>query len=177
MLPDASGVDLSSPHASGTPARVAKMFLGELFAGLTAPKPALTEFPNDEGIDQMLMVGPIAVRSTCAHHLAPILGRCWIGVLPSQQGNLLGLSKYARLARWVFARPCVQEDATKMLADELEAALDPVGLGVIVEAEHACMRWRGVKETAALMVTQDLRRALRDDSDARQEFLRAVGRL
>lgn len=151
-----------------TPARVARMYVREAFAGLYQPRPRMTSFPNGD-MDQLYVVGPVAVRSTCAHHLAPIMGRAWLGILPS--GRVLGLSKFARLTRWVMARPQIQEGATIMLADEIEKVIEPRGLAVVVKAEHLCMTWRGVMEHETKMTTSVMRGAMRENAALRAEFL------
>src|SRR6185437_12639938 len=111
-------IDVDNDHNSHeTAKRVAKMFMREVFAGRYEPAPGVTEFPNVEQLDELMVIGPITVRSACSHHLCPILGRLWIGVLPDQDSNLIGLSKYARLAHWIMSRPQIQEEAIKQLAD------------------------------------------------------------
>lgn len=168
---------LNVPHdhnTRDTPDRVARMYVREIFAGLYTPRPRIVEFPNVKALDQVYVVGPVAVRSTCAHHLAPIMGRAWLGVLPSEK--VLGLSKFSRLTRWVMARPSIQEESTVMLADEIEAAIAPKGLAVLVRASHLCMTWRGVLEHEAEMTTSVVRGAFRDDATARAEFFALVGR-
>jgi GTP cyclohydrolase I len=82
--------------------------------------PTITEFPNVERLNELMIVGPITVRSACSHHLCPILGKVWIGVLPNEHSNLIGLSKYVRLADWVMSRPQIQEEAVTHLADLLQ---------------------------------------------------------
>jgi len=156
-----------------TPRRVGRMYLQELCAGLTTPRPELTAFTKPDGMDQMIVVGPIAVHGLCPHHLAPIMGDAWVGILPGQK--MLGLSKYARLVRWCAARPMMQEKVTELIADELSAILpDAMGMGVVVRAEHLCMKWRGVREPSALTTTSAMRGRFRD-SAARAEFLGFVG--
>ena len=87
----------------------------------------MTEFPNVERLNELMIVGPITVRSACSHHLCPIIGRLWIGVLPNEDSNLIGLSKYSRLADWIMSRPQIQEEAVMQLADMLESASSPTG--------------------------------------------------
>lgn len=166
----ALGIEASA-GTKETPSRIARMYVEEVFAGLFEPRPLLTVFDEPE-VDQLYTVGPVAVRSTCAHHFAPILGQAWIGVLPG--GKLLGLSKFARLTRWVMARPCTQETATQMLASEVHAATGGRGVGVVVKATHLCMSWRGVKESEASMVTSVTLGALRENAAARAEFFSLI---
>ena len=80
----------------------------------------MAEFPNAEHLNELMIVGPITVRSACSHHLVPIIGKLWVGILPNERSNLIGLSKYSRIAEWVMSRPQIQEEAIIQLADELE---------------------------------------------------------
>src|SRR5699024_3887192 len=105
--------------------RVAKMYVDEVFGGRYQAPPKVTRFPNVSRLDQLMVVGPIRVRSACSHHLCPIMGKVWIGVLPQADSELIGLSKYARICHWVMSRPQIQEEAVMMLADELERRIKP----------------------------------------------------
>jgi len=159
-----------NPDFAATPQRVAKMYAQELCFGTIGDPPALTAFPTPIGMDQMIIVGPLVVHSLCPHHLAPIIGDAWIGVLPG--GRLLGLSKYARIVRWCMARPAMQETSTEMIADHLERAFgNAAGVAVLVRAEHLCMKWRGVREPAAITTTSAMRGGFKDPA-ARAEFMR-----
>ena len=108
----------NDPNTAETAGRIAKMFVREVFSGRYEPCPEATDFPNDRGFEDMITVGPFAVRSTCSHHFAPILGRCWVGIVPGER--VIGISKYARLSEWVLKRPQIQEEAAVQLADLLE---------------------------------------------------------
>jgi GTP cyclohydrolase I len=160
------------PNTRETPARVARMLVDETQRGRFHPRPKLTTFPNTRALDELYTVGPIAVRSTCSHHLVPIIGSAWIGVIPGE--TLIGLSKFNRLTEWVMARPQIQEEAAVQLADEIERLIQPKGLGVVVKAEHLCMSWRGVRDTDSKMVTSIMRGALRENAAARSEFMEAI---
>lgn len=165
-------IDVENDHNShDTARRVAKMFVREVFAGRYEAQPPVTEFPNVERLNELMIVGPISVRSACSHHLCPIMGRVWIGVMPDENSNLIGLSKYARLVNWVMARPQIQEEAITQLADLLEMRLAPDGLAVVLEADHFCMHWRGVKDDNAKMVNSVMRGAFQRDPALRREFL------
>ena len=167
-------IDTDNDHnTKGTARRVAKMFLREVFAGRYHHPPAITDFPNAKELDQIYSVGPITVRSACSHHLVPILGKCWVGIKPSER--VIGLSKFNRLAEWVFSRPHIQEEAVMILADEIERLVNPAGLIVIVQAQHYCMKWRGVKEPDTSMVTSVVRGEFRDDPHMKAEFLQLIG--
>ncbi|TAL55954.1 GTP cyclohydrolase I [Pandoraea sp.] len=165
-------IDVENDHNSrDTARRVAKMFVREVFAGRYETAPAVTEFPNVERLSELMIIGPISVRSACSHHLCPIMGRVWVGVMPDENSNLIGLSKYARLVNWVMARPQIQEEAITQLADLLEARLAPDGLAIVLEADHFCMHWRGVKDDNAKMVNSVMRGAFQRDQALRREFL------
>ena len=165
-------IDTTSDHnTQDTARRVAKMYINEVFRGRYVAMPAVTEFPNVERLNELLMVGPIRVRSACSHHLCPIIGKLWIGVLPNEHSNLIGLSKYVRLTEWVMNRPQIQEEAVTHLADLLIETMKPDGLAIVMEADHACMHWRGVKDTDAKMINSVMRGSFLKDANLRREFL------
>ncbi|MDR7332560.1 GTP cyclohydrolase I [Roseateles asaccharophilus] len=165
-------IDTDSDHnTQETAKRVAKMFIREVFAGRYAEAPNVTEFPNVSRLNELMIVGPITVRSACSHHLCPILGKVWIGIMPNEKSNLIGLSKYVRLTDWVMNRPQIQEEAVIMLANELEGRVKPDGLAVVMEADHFCMHWRGVKDNQAAMTNSVMRGAFLTDANLRREFL------
>jgi GTP cyclohydrolase I len=167
-------IDTRSDHNTrGTARRVARMFLHEVFKGRYRRMPALTEFPNVEHLNELMIVGPIAVRSACSHHLVPIIGRLWIGVLPNEHSNLIGLSKFSRVADWIMSRPQIQEEAIMQLADLLESVLRPDGLAIVLEADHLCTQWRGVKDNSH-MVNSVMRGTFLANPQSRQEFLDLV---
>jgi GTP cyclohydrolase IA len=170
-------IDVDADHNSrGTARRVARMFLGEVFKGRYLPMPAITEFPNAEQLNELMIVGPITIRSACSHHLVPILGRLWIGLLPGADSNLVGLSKFARVADWIMSRPQIQEEAVMQLADLLEARLKPAGLALVLNADHLCMQWRGVKDAAPEMTNSIMRGAFLENPELRREFLQLISR-
>lgn len=165
-------IDTESDHNTNeTAERVAKMYLTEVFSGRYQPMPAVTEFPNVERLNELMIVGPITVRSGCSHHLCPIMGRVWIGILPNEHSNLIGLSKYVRICDWIMTRPQIQEEAVVMLADELQARVKPDGLAIVMEADHFCMHWRGVKDSEAMMTNSVMRGAFLTNASLRGEFL------
>ena len=168
-------IDTESDHnTQDTARRVAKMYLNEVFRGRYHKAPAVTEFPNAENLNELMIVGPITVRSACSHHFCPIMGRIWIGVMPNEHSNLIGLSKYARLADWVMSRPQIQEEAITQLADLLMAKVTPDGLAVVMEADHFCMHWRGVKDLGSKMVNSVMRGSFLKDAALRREFLSLI---
>ena len=165
-------IDVDNDHNTReTAKRVAKMFVREVFSGRYEPPPVVTEFPNIGQLNELTLIGPLRVRSACSHHLCPIMGRAWIGVLPAANSNLPGLSKYARLLNWVMARPQIQEEAVKQIADLLEEKIAPDGLAVVMEADHFCMHWRGTKDDGARMVSSVMRGRFLEDPALRREFL------
>ena len=165
-------IDTESDHNTNeTAKRVAKMFLTEVFSGRYVPMPTVTEFPNAERLNELMIVGPIKVRSACSHHLCPIMGRVWIGIMPNEHSNLIGLSKYARICDWIMSRPQIQEEAVAMLANELHNRVKPDGLAIVMEADHFCMHWRGVKDDQSMMTNSVMRGAVLKDANLRREFL------
>lgn len=165
-------IDTENDHNTmNTARRVAKMFIREVFRGRYDAAPSVTAFPNVSRLNELMIVGPIKVRSACSHHLCPILGKVWIGVLPSSSSDLIGLSKYARICDWIMSRPQIQEEAVTMLANELERRIKPDGLAVVIEASHFCMHWRGVKDDGSLMKNSVMRGAFLKDVALRREFL------
>ena len=130
-------IDTTNDHnTQGTAKRVARMFVNEVFRGRYHPQPKITEFPNAKKLNELMIVGPIDVRSACSHHFVPIMGKLWIGVLGSETANLIGLSKFSRIADWVMSRPQIQEEAVVQLADLLERAMQPDGLAIVLKANH-----------------------------------------
>ena len=168
-------IDTKNDHnTKNTSRRVAKMFINEVFSGRYMEQPILTKFPNVSALNELMIIGPITVRSACSHHLCPIMGRVWIGVLPSKASALIGLSKYSRLTEWVMCRPQIQEEAVVELADMLEDKIKPIGLAIVMDADHFCMQWRGVKDRDSKMVNSVMRGAFLKDSSLRREFLSLI---
>ena len=165
-------IDTEGDHnTQETARRVAKMFLTEVFKGRYHPMPSVTEFPNIEQLNELLIVGPITARSACSHHFCPIIGRVWIGIMPNEHSNLIGLSKYARICDWVMSRPQIQEEAVIQLANILQDKVKPDGLAIVIEADHFCMHWRGVKDADSRMTNSVMRGSFLRDPDLRREFL------
>ena len=172
---DSLVIDTENDHNTGkTARRVAKMFLTEVFKGRYVAPPLITEFPNAENLNELLIVGPITVRSACSHHFCPVVGKIWIGVLPNKKTNVIGLSKYARLTDWVMSRPQIQEEAIIQLADLIQSKTIPDGLAIVMEASHFCMSWRGVKENDSKMLNSVMRGAFLNDASLRREFLSLI---
>jgi GTP cyclohydrolase I len=165
-------IDTESDHnTQDTARRVAKMYLTEVFRGRYSPIPPVTEFPNIERLNELMIIGPVTVRSACSHHFCPIMGQVWVGVMPNENSALIGLSKYARLVDWVMARPQIQEEAVTQLADLLQEKMQPDGLAIVMRADHFCMQWRGVKDVESKMVNSVMRGSFLKDPNLRREFL------
>jgi len=172
---DSMVIDTERDHnTNNTARRVAKMYLNEVFKGRYVASPAVTEFPNAEHLNELMIVGPITVRSACSHHFCPVIGRVWIGVLPNEHTNVIGLSKYARLAEWVMGRPQIQEEAVVQLADLIMEKTSPDGLAIVMEATHFCMGWRGVKDLDSKMINSVMRGVFLKDANLRREFLSLI---
>ncbi len=168
-------IDTESDHnTQGTARRVAKMYLTEVFRGRYVAPPTITEFPNVEHLNELMIVGPISVRSACSHHFCPIVGRLWIGLMPNENSNLIGLSKYARLAEWVMSRPQIQEEAIVQICELLMSKVNPDGLAVVMEADHFCMHWRGVKDSETKMTNSVMRGSFLKNAALRREFLSLI---
>jgi len=168
-------IDVQHDHnTQETARRVAKMYVNEVFRGRYVPIPKVTEFPNASHLNELMIMGPVTVRSACSHHLCPIMGRLWIGVMPNKQSNLIGLSKYSRLVEWIMTRPQIQEEAVLQLADILEKCVNPDGVAVVMEADHFCMHWRGVKDNASKMTNSVMRGVFLDNGALRREFLSLI---
>ena len=168
-------IDTEHDHNTGdTARRVAKMYVNEVFRGRYVPAPAITEFPNAGHLNELMIVGPITVRSACSHHLCPVIGKIWIGIMPNEHTNVIGLSKYARLAEWVMGRPQIQEEAVVQLADLIMEKTQPDGLAIVMEASHFCMAWRGVKDMDSKMINSVMRGVFLKDPTLRREFLSLI---
>ena len=172
---DSLVIDIDSDHNTDkTARRVAKMYVNEVFRGRYVHAPTITEFPNAEHLNELMIVGPITVRSACSHHFCPVIGKIWIGVLPNEHTNVIGLSKYARLAEWVMGRPQIQEEAVVQLADLIQEKTQPDGLAIVMEASHYCMSWRGVKDMDSKMINSVMRGVFLKDPNLRREFLSLI---
>ena len=172
---DSMVIDTADDHNTrSTARRVAKMYLTEVFRGRYVAPPTITEFPNAERLNELMIVGPITVRSACSHHFCPVIGRLWIGVMPNEHTNVIGLSKYARLAEWIMGRPQIQEEAVVQLADLIQTKTKPDGLALVMEATHFCMAWRGVKDMDSKMINSVMRGVFLKDMNLRREFLSLI---
>ena len=170
------GLDLTDDSLQGTPHRVAKMFVQEIFSGLNpANKPKISVFDNSYQYDKMLVEANISFNSTCEHHFLPIVGKAHIGYVSS--GKVIGLSKLNRIVDYYAKRPQVQERLTMQIVDALKEALGTKDVACIIDAKHLCVNCRGIKDTASSTITAELSGIFRTNPITRQEFLHYVGSL
>ncbi|HEU4465921.1 MAG TPA: GTP cyclohydrolase I [Agromyces sp.] len=168
-LLDALGRDIRSPHLADTPRRVA-----DAFAELLTPRPFdATTFPNDDGYDELVVVAGIPFDSLCEHHLLPFSGTAHVGYVPGDR--LLGLSKFARAVERFSRDLQVQERLTRQVAGWIDEQLRPLGVGVVLEAEHLCLSLRGAQARGTRTVTSAFTGVVRDDARTRREFLARCG--
>lgn len=168
-LLDALGRDIRSPHLADTPRRVA-----DAFAELLTPRPFdATTFPNDDGYDELVVVAGIPFDSLCEHHLLPFSGTAHVGYVPGDR--LLGLSKFARAVERFSRDLQVQERLTRQVADWIDEQLRPLGVGVVLEAEHLCLSLRGAQARGTRTVTSAFTGVVREDARTRREFLARCG--
>jgi GTP cyclohydrolase I len=168
----AIGEDPTRDGLRDTPARVARAYQ-EIFSGIKQDPAELLTTNFDLGHEELVMVKDIEVYSVCEHHLLPFFGVAHVGYLPGFGGKITGLSKLARVVDIFAKRPQVQERLTTQIADAIEAALQPAGVIVVLEAEHLCMSMRGVKKTAARTITSTARGKLKDEP-SRSEVMNLI---
>lgn len=169
---EAVGEDPNRLGLLDTPMRVARMY-EEIFSGLEKDPKKHLETVFEEEYSEMVLVKDIGFHSVCEHHLVPFYGKVSIAYLPAD-GNVVGLSKLARIVEDISKRPQVQERITKTIADLIETELKAVGVFVYVEAEHMCMAMRGVKKPGAVTITTAARGLYANDADARIEILTMI---
>jgi GTP cyclohydrolase IA len=164
------GMDLTNDSLKDSPARIARMYVNEVFKGLNPENfPKLTAIENEMAYDQMLVVRDISVISTCEHHFVTIDGKATVAYIPKDK--VIGLSKINRIVDFFSRRPQVQERLTKQIADCLEFVLGTDDVAVHINAKHYCVISRGVEDHSSTTITSDLRGAFKDDSRTRGEFL------
>lgn len=167
------GLDLTDDSLKGTPARVAKMYVQEIFSGLNpANKPNVTLFENKYRYNQMLVEKDITVFSNCEHHFVPIHGKAHVAYISS--GKVIGLSKLNRIVKYFSKRPQVQERLTMQIANELRQVLDTDDVAVLIDARHMCVSMRGVEDHASSTVTSYYGGKFQQD-ETRAEFLKYLG--
>lgn len=166
------GMDLEDDSLKGTPKRVAKSFVNELFAGLNpANKPKLSTFDNNYKYGEMLVEKNIVVYSTCEHHLLPIVGRAHVAYI--SKGRVIGLSKMNRIVDYFAKRPQVQERLTMQVVQALQEALGTEDVACVIDAKHLCVNSRGVKDIESSTVTSEFGGKFKEMT-VRQEFLEYI---
>jgi GTP cyclohydrolase I len=169
---DTLGLDLRDDSLRGTPKRVAKMFVQEIFSGLNpSQKPSISLFDNKFGYKQMLVEKNIRVQSFCEHHFLPIYGKAHVAYIAKDK--VIGLSKLNRIVEYFAHRPQVQERLTVQIASELSEVLQTEDVAVYIEAFHMCVQARGIEHQESITITSEYRGAFLD-SDTKQEFLQAI---
>lgn len=168
------GLDLQDDSLSGTPLRVAKMYVKEVFSGLDPKnKPSVTLFDNKYAYNDMLIERDIIFHSNCEHHFVPIIGKAHIAYIPN--GKVIGLSKINRLVQYFAKRPQVQERLTMQIAYGLCEALQSDDVAVVLDADHACVITRGVNDTASSTITSKFCGRF-EDPIVRNQFLQLIGK-
>ena len=163
------GVDTRNPHFNDTPQRTARAWAEELCVGLNDPDFKMQVFPIQDGYSpSMIVLQDIPVKSLCAHHLLPFVGKATVAYIPAK--HLLGLSKLSRVVNHLARRPQVQENLTHEIAMFLQDHLQPQGIGVLVKASHFCMELRGVNHSG-LMTTSTLLGSFLNNATVRDEFM------
>ena len=166
------GLDLTDDSLKGTPRRVAKMYVKEVFSGLNpANKPAVTLFENKYQYTEMLVEKNISIHSHCEHHFVPITGIAHVAYIPS--GKVIGLSKINRMVQYFAKRPQVQERLNVQIAEELKKVLQTEHVAVIIEADHACVKSRGVQDQCSSTVTAQYHGKFKDPR-VKSEFLKHI---
>jgi GTP cyclohydrolase I len=161
------GMDLTDDSLKGTPNRVAKMFVKELFGGLNpAKKPGASTFENNYKYGEMLVEKNITVYSTCEHHLLPIIGRAHVAYISN--GRVVGLSKINRIVEYYSKRPQVQERLTMQIVQELQIALDTEDVACIIDAKHLCFNSRGIKDIESSTVTSEFGGKFKNEQTRRE---------
>ncbi len=168
------GLDLTDDSLQGTPRRVAKMYVEEIFSGLNPEKsPAISTFDNTYKYNQMLVEKDITVYSTCEHHFLPIVGRAHVGYISN--GRVIGLSKINRIVDYLSKRPQVQERLTMQIVQTMQKEMGTKDVACVIEAKHLCVNARGIRDTASATITAELGGRFKNDPKTREEFLQYIG--
>ena len=168
------GLDLTDDSLKGTPKRVAKMFVKEIFGGLLPErKPGMSTFENKYNYNQMLVEKDIVVYSTCEHHFLPIVGRAHVGYI--SKGKVIGLSKMNRIVEYYAKRPQVQERLTMQIVKAMQEELGTDDVACIIDAKHLCVNSRGIKDIESSTVTAEYGGAFKENEQLRKEFIAYIG--
>lgn len=167
------GLDLNDDSLMGTPARVARMFVKEIFSGLKPElKPKSSTFENKYNYGEMLVEKNINVYSTCEHHLLPIVGKAHVAYISS--GTVIGLSKINRIVEYYSKRPQVQERLTKQIVSELQKVLKTEDIACVIDAKHLCVNSRGIKDVDSSTITSEFGGKFKYDQTTKDEFLKYI---
>ena len=161
----------NDPNSQDTARRLAKMYVNEIMAGRYDPSPKVTSFPNDGKYDQLIIVRS-DIRSMCSHHHQPVSGICYIACLPGK--NVIGLSKYTRIAQHLAQRGHLQEELTEMIAEEIVNLTESDAVGVYIRARHGCCENRGIRSSNSSTQTTVLKGRLKTDPAMRNEFMHNI---
>lgn len=156
-----------------TPARVARAYVDELLSGCFTKPPKMTVFDNEDDVHNMVVLSNIELKSLCSHHFLPFTGIAHVAYVPNKK--LVGVSKLARVVEWYARRPQIQEELTKQIADFIEMTLDPMGVAVIIEANHMCMSLRGVSQPRSSRMRTAEMRGNFNDINTRNELYNLIG--
>lgn len=168
------GLDLTDDSLKGTPNRVAKMFVKEIFGGLSPERmPRMSTFENKYKYNQMLVEKDIVVYSTCEHHFLPIVGRAHVGYISN--GRVIGLSKINRIVDYYAKRPQVQERLTMQIVKSMQEALGTDDVACVIDAKHLCVNSRGIRDIESSTITAELGGCFKTDPTTRAEFLKYIG--
>lgn len=167
----------NDPNMKRTPYRVAKMYVKEITSGVYEEAPSITTFPSNT-YDGIVLDGPIKVHSLCSHHFLPFVGKCYLGYIPKQGSDVLGLSKLNRVVHWFSKRPQLQENLTKQIHDYVSDLLEG-NQGVIcyIEAEHMCVKLRGAEDDSFMCTSYCSGYFKTNEIGSRDEFFRMIANL
>lgn len=167
------GIDTENDHnTQGTAKRVAKMFVNEVYKGRYTEAPEMTTFPNAKNVKDMFTLGPIRVQSACSHHLVPIVGEAWVGIIPNDK--VLGISKYHRIVDHIMRRPQIQEESAEQVADMIQDLTGALDVAFVVRAQHMCMTWRGVNAPMESSMVSTVLRGKFKEAKVKAEFLSTI---
>jgi GTP cyclohydrolase I len=168
-------IDTANDHNThDTCRRVAKMFILEVFQGRYLKQPELSVVSKSSATSELQIIGPITVSGVCSHHLCPVIGRLWIGILPDESKSSISPSKYVRLTNWVMSRPQIQEEAVTQLAEIIENHISLSGLAIVMNADHSCIQWRGSNDYESRKTNSVMRGLFLSNSNLRKEFLSLI---
>jgi GTP cyclohydrolase I len=161
----------NDPNSKDTPRRLAKMYYNEIMGGRYEPEPKVTAFPNDDAYEQLIVIRS-DIKSMCSHHHQPVQGVCYIACMPGEE--VIGLSKYTRIAQHLSARGHLQEELTEMIAKKIEQLTKSKAVGVYIRARHGCCENRGIRSSNSSTQTTVLKGLLRTDSALKNEFMHNI---